>query len=84
MCLYGRRTQNNAEECQKCLMYYYRKIILEMKLYSIIIISVVIILNMFLNEAYSRVQTDKHLSDMFPITKSLKKRRCFITTAFQL
>ena len=54
-----------------------------MKLYSIIIISVVIIIKMFLNETYSRVQVGKHLSDMFPIKNSLKKEMlyhpCFST-----
>jgi len=32
------------------------------------------LINMYLNETYSRVRVGKHLSDMFPIKKSLKKR----------
>ena len=33
---------------------------------------------MYLNETYSRVRVGRHLSDMFTIKNSLKKKRCFI------
>jgi hypothetical protein len=39
---------------------------------------------MCLNETHSQVCLGKHLSDKFPIQNGIKKRRCFIATAFQL
>jgi len=34
--------------------------------------------------SYDKLRVGKHLSDMFPKGNGLKKRRCFITIAFQL
>jgi hypothetical protein len=42
-----------------------------------IIISVVIIIKMFLNETYSRVQVGEHLSGMFPIKNSVKREMLY-------
>jgi hypothetical protein len=42
------------------------------------------LINICLNETYSRVQGDKDLSDMFPFKNGLKKRRHFIAFASQL
>jgi hypothetical protein len=41
------------------------------------------LIKMCLNETYSRVRIGKNLSEKFTIENGLKKR-CFITTAFQL
>jgi hypothetical protein len=35
------------------------------------------LIKMFLNESYSRVRVDKHLSDMFPIKNGLKKEMIY-------
>jgi len=37
-----------------------------------------------LNETYSRVRVDKHLSDMFPIKNDLKQGDAFSTPLFKL
>jgi hypothetical protein len=42
------------------------------------------IIKMFLNETCSRVRIGKNVSEKFTVQNGLKKRRCFITTAFQL
>jgi len=39
---------------------------------------------MCLNETYSKVNTGKHVSDTLPIQNSLKQKRCFPATTFQL
>jgi hypothetical protein len=58
-------------------------------LYNILIefgipLKLVRLMKLCLNETYSRVRVGKHLSDRFPIKNNLKKKRCFITIAFQL
>jgi hypothetical protein len=58
-------------------------------LYNILIefgvpMKLVRLIKMCLTETYSRVSVGKILSLRFPIKKKLKKRRCFIATAFQL
>jgi hypothetical protein len=41
------------------------------------IIGEVVIIKMFLNDTYSRVQVGKHLSDMFPVKNSVKKEMLY-------
>jgi hypothetical protein len=40
------------------------------------------LIKMYLDETYSRVRVGKNLSNIFPIKKGLKERRCFITNFF--
>jgi len=41
------------------------------------------LINMCTTESYSRVRVGKYLSDMFPVKKGLKKRRCIIAIPYQ-
>ena len=40
------------------------------------------LIKLCMNENYNRVRVDKYLSDVFPITNGLKKRRCFFSIVF--
>jgi hypothetical protein len=58
-------------------------------LYNILIESgvpmkLVRLIKICLNETYIKVRIGRYLFDTFPIQNGLKKRRCFIATAFQL
>jgi len=41
------------------------------------------LIEMYLNETFSRVQVGKHMCDMLPVLEWFETRKCFIATAFQ-
>jgi hypothetical protein len=61
-----------------------RKVLYNIRIEFCIPLKLEMLLKMWLNETYSRVQVGKHLSDRFHIKDSLKKRRHFTAIVFQI